>query len=182
MVDRFTQECPGLAGSVARLYGREVLAAFAQHYCAAADLGGNDELGVLREEGMSFNPRIARVVSLVIQECEEVTPAVLKAAVYGTVPSTVALSSDILAEVREVRSPSPSSPTWAKCIALVLMLDRVRHLHMADIPVQDKETILAAAESSPLLAANGGAPQNIRLKVIHGIAMQRRRINIEAEG
>lgn len=72
-LDRFTKECHGLAGSLSRLYGEAVAAQIAGDYCVAADLGGNLEPALPREEGVSFNPRIARVVSLVVQECDSPT-------------------------------------------------------------------------------------------------------------
>jgi hypothetical protein len=182
MADRFTQECPGLAGSLRRLYGQEVADEFAQYYREAADLGGNDELGVVREDGVSFNARIARVVSLVIQECPQVSPRVLKAAAYSTVAARVDLPPDLLADVITVRDATSASPEWVVCIALVLMLDRIRHLHMADIPALEKTRILSDVQSSPLLASGVGSPENLRLKLIHGIEMQRRRIKRDAEG
>jgi hypothetical protein len=178
-VARFTQECPGLAGSLGRLYGRVVAEEFAQHYALVADLGGNDELGVVREAGVSFNPRIARVISLVIQDCDEVTPHVLKVTVYSTLSLDADVPAEFRSDVSAVRESTLSSPAWVSCIALALMLDRVRHLHMADIPVRDKEVLLSAVASSPLLTPGVGSPENLRLKVIHGLDMQRRRIKMD---
>ena len=176
---RFTKEAPGLAGSLGRLYGHEVVERVALDYCAVADRGGNDELGVIREEGVSHNPRIARVVSLVIQDCKEVTPRVLRAAVYGTLPLTQGVPPELLPDLVAIREATPTSPEWAACVALALMLDRVRHLHMADIPVREKEGILFTVEASSLLTPGVGSPENLRLKVIHGVAMQRRRIKMD---
>jgi hypothetical protein len=50
---------------------------------------------------------------------------------------------------------------------------------MADVSVSDKELVIATVESSPLLAPGLGNPENLRRKVIHGVAMQRRRIKID---
>ncbi len=168
-----------MAGSLARLYGREVAAEFAQSYCGAADLGGNEELGVSREEGGSYNPRIARVLSLVIQECKEVTPRVLRVAAYSTLPLNVEIPVEIRSDLNDVHGATPKSPEWAACVALALMLDRVRHLHMLTLPLSEKEGILSAVESSPLLTPGAGSPENLRLKVVHGIDMQRRRIKMD---
>lgn len=168
-----------MAGSLARLYGREVADEFANHYVVVADLGGNHELGVVREEGVSFNPRIARVISLVIQDCDDVTPRVLKVAAYSALPVDVEIPLEFQSDVLAVREATPSSPAWVSSVALALMLDRVRHLHMADIPVSDKERLLSTLESSSLLTPGVGNPEKLRLKVIHGVAMQRRRIKMD---
>jgi hypothetical protein len=179
MLVRFTKECPGLAGSLGRLYGKDVVAQFAHDYCEAADRGGNADLGVAREEGVSFNPRIARVISLVIQEYAQITPEVLRVVAYSTVSLDQDVPAEVLSDVSAVRNVTPESPEWIRCIALALMLDRVRHLHMADIRSDEKERMLAAFGSSPILAPEAGSPENLRLKLIHSIDMQRRRLHIE---
>lgn len=179
MLVRFTKECPGLAGSLGRLYGKDVLAQFARDYCEAADRGGNAELGVAREEGVSFNPRIARVVSLVIQEYAHITPDLLRVVAYSTVPLDGEIPVELRSDISAVRDVTPERPEWIKCIALALMLDRVRHLHMADIRSDEKERMLTGFASSPILAPETGSPENLRLKLIHSIDMQRRRLHIE---
>ncbi len=179
MLVRFTKECPGLAGSLGRLYGKDVVAQFAHDYCEAAGLGGNVELGVAREEGVSFNPRIARVVSLVVQGCDSITPHVLRVVAYSAVPLDRQIPADLQSDVSAVREVAPESPEWIKCIALALMLDRARHLHIADIGFDEKERLLASFASSALLAPDAGSPENLRLKLIHSIDMQRRRLHID---
>ena len=179
MLDRLTKKCPGLAGSLTRLYGRQVVEEFAHYYAEVADRGGNDELGVVREEGVSFNPRIARLVSLVIQECGEVTPHVLRATVYSALPDHVDVPQEVLSDVRDIRAGTPSTPAWVSCVALARMLDRVRHLHMADVPADQKEAILQDVASSPLLLPGGTSPESLRLKVIHAVDMQLRRMKME---
>lgn len=179
MLDRLTKECPGLAGSLTRLYGREVAEEFAQCYAEVADLGGNDELGVVREKGGSFNPRIARLVSLVIQECDEVTPRVLRAVIYSALPDGVEVPQAVCADVSDIRGATPSSPAWVSSVALAGMLDRVRHLHMAELPADQKEDILTSVASSPLLLPGGTSPEHLRLKVVHAVDMQRRRMKMD---
>lgn len=179
MLVRFTKECPGLAGSLGRLYGKDVVAQFAHDYCEAADHGGNAELGVAREEGVSFNPRVARVVSLVIQDYDNITPHVLRVVAYSTVPLDGDVPVELRSDVSAVRDVTPESPKWIKCIALALMLDRVRHLHMADIGSDEKERMLTSFGSSAILAPEAGSPENLRLKLIHSIDMQLRRLHID---
>jgi len=179
MLVRFTKECPGLAGSLGRLYGNDVVSQFAHDYCEAAARGGNAELGVAREDGVSFNPRIARVVSLVIQDSDDITPHVLRVAAYSAVPLDGEIPADLRSDVSAVRDVASESPEWIKCIALALMLDRARHLHMADIGFDEKEGILGSFASSALLASDGGSPASLRLKLIHSIDMQRRRLHVD---
>lgn len=178
---RFSKECPGLAGSIARLYGDEVASAVAADYCIAADLGGNVELGVVREEGVSFNPRLARIASLVIQECGDVVPLMVRVALYSGVPleRSGEISADITREVTEVREASPKSPPWIQGVALALTLDMLRHLHMSNAPADEKESSLNQARASLLLSPDSGAPERLRLKVIHALDLQTRRVAMD---
>lgn len=180
---RFTKECPGLVGSLSRLYGSNTVTQMGVDYCAAADLGGNVEVGLPREEGVSFNPRIARVVSVVIQDCEGVDPRMLRVAVYSTIPTekVEAVPAELLSDVVAVRSSSGESPTWIQGISLALFLDRIRHLHMIEMSDVERMSYMKEVKSLPMLSAHPGAPENLRLKVIHAIDLQTRRIAIDNE-
>ena len=180
---RFTKECPGLVGSLGRLYGDEVVAQIGADYCAAADLGGNSEAGLMREEGVSFNPRIARIVSLVIQDCDRVVPQMLRVAVYSTTSddATEAVPPEMRTDVLAVRSASSNSPAWMQGIALALYLDRIRHLHLVSMSDDERASYMTEIRRSPLLAIDSGAPENLRLKVLHSIDLQTRRLTIDAE-
>ena len=180
---RFSQECPGLASSITRLYGSEVASQIAQDYCLAADLGGNVEPALTREEGVSFNPRIARIVSLVIQDCEAVSPAMVRVAVYSSVSSehVESLPSDIVSYVKGVNSGSPDSSSWMLGVSLARVLDRVRHLHMISVAHEQREALLKEVVSSPLLLPNSGVPERLRAKVLHAVDLQSRRLSEDRE-
>ena len=166
-----------------RLYGEAVAVQIAGDYCSAADLGGNLELDLPREEGVSFNPRIARVVSLVIQECDVTDPAQLRIAVYSCVANDriSALPGDVASELASVRDASSGRPAWIQGISLALMLDRVRHLHMMTSAFEDKDAYLAQVRASPLLLPESGAPERLRSKVLHAVDLQVRRLADDRE-
>jgi hypothetical protein len=50
---------------------------------------------------------------------------------------------------------------------------------MADVPADLKEEILTNVASSPLLLPGGTCPETLRLKVVHAVDMQRRRMKME---
>ena len=174
-----------MVGSLGRLYGDEVVAQIGADYCAASDLGGNAEVGLTRDEGVSFNPRIARIVSLMIQDCESVVPHMLRVAVYSAISSEVetqeAVPSEVRPDVAAVRAASDQSPSWIQGVALALFLDRTRHLHMINMSDVEKMSYMAELQASPMLSPQSGAPANLRLKVIHAIDVQNRRLKIDAE-
>ena len=180
---RFRKECPGLVGSLGRLYGEAVVTQVAADYCAAADLGGNAEVGLSREEGVSFNPRIARIVSLVIQDCNRVEPHMLRVAVYSTLPREKmgAVPPAVQPDVLSVGSASQESPGWMQGIVLALELDRIRHLHMIAMSDDERMSYMKEVQNSPLLSVPSVTHENLRLKVIHAIDLQTRRLTSNAE-
>ena len=180
---RFTKECPGLVGSLGRLYGDDVVGAIAADYCTAADLGGNVEVGLSREEGVSFNPRIARIVSLVIQDSDRGDSHMLRVAVYSSIPDdkTDAVPPEVRADVRAVHAASSESPSWIQGVQLALFLDKIRHLHMVAMSDVEKTSYIEQVQSSQLLTGRSSAPEKLRLKVIHAIDLQTRRLTSDAE-
>lgn len=177
---RFTKECPGLAGSITRLYGLDAASQLAADYCVAADLGGNVEVGITREEGVSFNPRIARIVSVVIQDCGQVDLNMVRVAVYSSVPVERggAVPSNVVDDVVAVRDASATSATWVKGISLALSLDRLRHLHMAQFSQEEKLRVLDEVRGSPMLVPDSGAPEALRLKLLHAVELQSRHLSV----
>jgi hypothetical protein len=180
---RFAKECHGLAGSLTRLYGDGVVAQISEDYSVAADLGGNLELAVPRAEGASFNPRIARVVSLVIHECESVSLALLRSAVYSCVDNERIneLPSEVVYDVKEVKKAASHSPAWAQGVSLAITLDRVRHLHMMTSTHDEKCAYLDEVRASVLLRPESGAPERLRVKVLHAVDLQARRLADDRE-
>jgi len=176
---RFSKECPGLAGSLVRLYGDDVARQIATDYCVAADLDANVELGMAREEGASFNPRVARLLSLFIQECKVVQPSMLRVVAYLGVPSERidSVPPEVLADVIAVASASVASPEWVQGARLVLMLDTVRHLHMTTATPQEKERYLTEVSSSPVVQPGALSPEGLRVKLLHAVALQVRRLS-----
>ncbi len=166
-----------------RLYGEAVALQIAGDYCVAADLGGNLEPAVPREAGVSFNPRIARVVSLVMQECVSVDPALVRLAVYSCVGSDRIddLPSDLTSELKSVREASLGGPSWAQGISLAIVLDRVRHLHMMTSDLDEKGAYLDEVRASPMLLPESGAPERLRMKVLHAVELQARRLADDRE-
>lgn len=180
---RFSKECPGLAGSLSRLFGHDVVARLAVDYCVAADLGGNVEVGLTREEGVSFNPRIARVVSLVIQECEPVDLLLLRVAVYSSVPKerAAAIPADVASAIGMMGLGAFDASPPIQGVSLACMLDQVRHLHMSNAPLHQKQGILDEVRSSRLLLPESGAPERLRVKVLHALDLQARRLSDDIE-
>lgn len=151
----------------------------AQAYSLAWQHGGASDSPVIRAVGASFNPRPARLVSLLLSEGQEKSPLAVSAAFLASSSLSKELVSDsplldawVLAQEAINRHQSaPSNPAACK-IAVCLEIDLLRHLHMTDLSDAERKALtLASAAISEHI--NAGA-QAARLSQIYNQILKRR--------
>jgi len=177
---RFRRECPGISATIDRMFEEEVAERIALDYEAVSDAGGNKEAQIFREEGVSFNPRVARILSIVIQDGGLTGARELRVAMYATVSSVErvshALSDELAGEVRSVLCAQDASSDWIRVIRLSLVLDRVRHLHMTNVDDSEKLVVLDEVGAQALRDCGAGVPERLVSKVSRAIQLQRQRV------
>ena len=134
---------------------------------------------------MSFNPRVARIASLVFEHSDTPTIEAIAAAMWSLVPEQTAELQGSAPEVcalveavyggSESRGLNPNSAT----IRAALLLDRLRHLHMASFSVGEKAKVLEEAARSSVLSEGFPISQELRAKVEHAIRLQQRNVGEE---
>ena len=82
---RLSEECPGLAVLLGRYFDPSTVEILSEDYFAAVVRGGNQEDGIIREEGVSFNPRLARIITVLLRDGGVRDSWMLRVAVYGAV-------------------------------------------------------------------------------------------------
>ncbi len=176
-------EVPGLTCKLGRVFGSEAIDWLEVHFDRVVQLGGNYEEGLMREEGVSFNPRVARIASLVLEHSDNPIIEVIAAAMWSLVPEQVAELQgnapevyDLVVGVFEQSEGSAVNPTSAT-IRAVLLLDRLRHLHMTSFAVAEKATVLQEAASSSVFSEEFPISQELRAKVEHAIRLQQRNVD-----
>lgn len=161
----------------------------ASHYRAVDALGANRDPEIIREDGVSFNPRIARILSILITDgqCQEYRAMV--AAVWATLAYDqvcgYAPRNSINYPARyfdriELVIENPASDAVTACIRAALDLDRVRYLHITRLDLVQRKEILCSINSlysNKLLAM---LPTRLCDKVAHARSMQERRVEIDA--
>jgi hypothetical protein len=174
-------KAPGLTFKLERRFSAAIIDELDRHYAAVEEAGGNEELGLTREEGVSFNPRIARVASLLLEERgKDVTANDIAAAMWSLVTKEaselVTLNPEVSDLVQLVRGDllQASSHTRIAAIIGVRELDTIRHLHMTTRSLDEKRAYLNALKTSTLLAPSSAISQTLRKKVEHAVAMQER--------
>ena len=177
---RLSEECPGLAVLLGRYFDPTTVEMLSEDYFAAVGRGGNQEDGVIREEGVSFNPRLARIITVLLRDGGVRDSWMLRVAVYGAVSSAggslKGIDARLASEVALLMREPCAGPPWYKTIALTYLLDRVRHLHMTTLTGAVREEILRSVERSPIVSGEAeGDP--ILVKVRHAISLQRKLVS-----
>ena len=178
MTATLKDQCPGLLALLNRFLVVEQVALISADYAVAAAADGNREAYIEREDGVSYKPRIARLLSILIKDfgCRDVTT--LRAAVYASAVDEIKSFEpelmevqELVTEVRQWRSGSSGSEA-AGAIVATLELDAIRHLHMTTLPLEERCTRLAKA----LIVADGldllKAVSPLRKKLLHAIRLQ----------
>ena len=181
-MELFKRECPGLFAKLSRTLDPCTLQQLSKDYQQAGAVGGNLEVGIVREEGVSFNPRIARIVSIVLQDggCNE--PITLRAAIYATIPAMPDILGDddgaIKGLINELRKDlvDATMDGRARILALAIELDSIRHLHMSALSLIEKREVLEYAARLAEYGAQAVLSAKLSKKLAHGVSMQSNRI------
>jgi hypothetical protein len=177
LATKFHSECPGVFGLLARLFGEDGALALALDYERVSQHGGNYEPAVIREEGVSHNPRIGRVLSIVIQDGGVRERDSIRSAMYACAPRVTPPEElePLGSEVRNLLS----TESVANTIQLALELDFIRHLHMTTYSTEDRQKLLNERARSTLLPQLGKGSPALFQKVAHAITLQQRRLELD---
>lgn len=162
------EDAPALVTLLARAYGEGCIDLVSADYEQAALAGGNIELnGLVREEGVSFRPRLARIATLLMQEVPGLPLDTIRAAFYAAVPASGPVAS----------TGEHQSDAYAEQLAI--QLDAIRHLHMTQLDPEARGRALAVAEEL-LSRSSADAPvETLRQKLLHAIKLQRRNVGVD---
>lgn len=148
------EQSPKVFIALKRFLEPDQLASLAANYQKCVSLGGNVEAGMTREEGVSFNPRLARILSIMIHD--------------GGVRDFESLRSALCAACDSLREKSSA------LVRGVIALDSIRHLHQTDFSEPKRQEILLGVESTLLGQLRNEMPEWLQKKLEHAIALQRR--------
>jgi len=177
LATKFKSECPGVFGLVSRLLGEDAASALATDYEVVSQHDGNCVPAVIREEGVSHNPRVGRVLSIVIQDGGVQDRDSIRSAMYACAPRLTPPEElePLGSEVRNLLS----TEAVANTIQLALELDFIRHLHMTTYSTEDRQKLLNERAQSTLLPRLGKGSPALFQKVAHAITLQQRRLELD---
>ncbi|MCB0332923.1 MAG: hypothetical protein KDD55_05450 [Bdellovibrionales bacterium] len=122
------QEAPGLFGSLKRsCSSAEELQILCDSYELSAKHGGKIEHGFTRKEGVSYNPRPARIGAILVKHFPLNTLSVVQRGMLACAPK---LPERYRTPLVPIFSPSEKSTEEDLSIAAALSLDDLRHRHL----------------------------------------------------
>ena len=152
------------------------LALVSDDYERALLNGGDIELDMIREVGVSFNPRLSRILSILIKDGGVRDLKLLRAALYGACSShslsKSALPPEIESIVLETWSGEPQQ-LEATIVLGVIQLDLIRHLHQTVLSSDERLLRLNQLEERIKFKSNK-LPEWLRVKLEHAIVLQQR--------
>lgn len=178
-------DSPKVFHALARFLSPEELALVGSDYAFADAHGGNRELRLSREVGVSFNPRLARIVSILIHDLGVRDLSTIRAALYCAVfdsgcgiPVNVDANPPVPLELHSLVSATTGEALahgGSGAIRAVIALDSIRHLHQGEWSDGEREDILAQAEQIARALAGSQQESVLIAKLSHAITLQRRR-------
>lgn len=141
--------------------------------------GGREEDVVIREEGESFNPRLARLAQLLISEGGETSASVIGAAFLMVLEKKSAAAAPANAETKALAEAAHARTfdrlPAAAALALAYHLDQIRHLHRSRRSQSESSALLESARTLLSLASPEGRSQRLYTVLTHAISQQERR-------
>jgi len=170
------EDSPAMASALSKVTSAEEFRHLADLYCLAASFGACDEGKIRRKEDVSFNPRPARIVQLLMKEAGINQIVFIAGAILSCATTEISdlsiLSEQELLTFSNTKSLLCLKDTPAKIkfdteesqIFLAHILDEVRHLHMTIMEEDEMNLIVTRAES--VLAHMDKQGIETRLKIL----------------
>jgi len=191
-------DSPKVFFALARFLSPDELALLEDDYLRVRQRGGNVEPCAQREEGVSYNPRLARVVSILVHDLTVRDLGILRAALYASLifktcdPRVLADTKSGWSEIvnqrdslgviellKQLEHGIGSNPV-SVMIAGVLVLDNVRHLHQSRHTAAERREMLEGTEQWVHEIELCGASRDLMLKLQHAITLQKRRVDADS--
>ena len=177
----FRQDSPGIVFALERVLDEESIGQLFGDYEVVVAAGGNDEHGVIREEGVSYNRRIARILTIVLKEAGCRDFATLRLALYACAKDAVSVNeAELDREIRAVRESVNVPPSTLSIVSAALILDRSRHLHMTTMSLGEQMRCAETLGASCVLLQEVPLPEHLRKKVEYSVNVQKRRLEAES--
>lgn len=181
-------DSPKVFHALGRFLSVDELGVVEDDYQRARVRGGNVEPKISRDPGVSFNPRLARLLVILVNDLFIHDLSTLRAALYASVlysglgersDARELAFEDVPPELRPVVQGVLNGSRGDSIVSLiraVIALDSLRHLHQSLWTLDERESILTWAEQEIDSSEHERLPELLAKKVSHAITLQRQRL------
>jgi hypothetical protein len=183
------RDSPKIFHALRRFLSTDELDLISKDYEYAATQGGNVEVQLTREEGVSFNPRMARLLVILVHDLQVQELSVLRSVLYTaittsnilvreTAPAVTphALPEELALRVKLACEGGAGDDATAEMLRGVIILDTVRHLHQCHWAPDELEAVLTLARELVSALNHANLPAVLSQKLVHALEMQKRRL------
>ena len=157
-------------------------------YRSVDSYGGNNEYEVVREEGVSYNQLLARVISIQlsdvgVRDVSVFVTTLWSALVYdahvlcGGRP-VKDVPEEMVVQIEQIINDPLAQPRYA-VIRASLDLDRTRHLHISTLSLEARLRVIESTETLYGEALLAVLPKPLCAKLHHACMLQRRRLKLD---
>jgi hypothetical protein len=185
LIHGLQDELPRVFISLRRFLSDQQYRELVRQYLAVDKLGANIDRETIREDGVSFNPRIARILSILLTDAGCRDCAVLASGIWSCLAYDITFRTvegncfDVPSEYRasvDAVIGTPRRDSSTAYIRAALDLDRMRHLHISSLDYLQRAEVLKALEGIYTASLLAMLPQALYDKVQHALSMQHRRL------
>jgi hypothetical protein len=159
------QDSPALWGTVNGWLSAAELERLGTLYRVIMSEGGLDTPGIIREVGVSFNPRPARVAGIVVTDAGLRTGSAIGAVFELCRAPSNDEKSEHTQPVRGLLRGERCNDPAAIAIAAAFALDDLRHLHMTDLTVAERKQRAVAIDTNIPRQLRQSLPTKLRARV-----------------
>lgn len=180
------KDAGGLAVRLQNLLEADEIRTLVEVYREVFELGGCLEGEVMRGDGVSFNPRPARIAVLAIDEFNLTGLSEIGAGFCLSLPSGASFRMrsatlqmmELSSQARLLIDEGIDEPSIeVRHLASAFILDQVRHIHMTSLHFDAKREMLTAIEEKFLRYLQAPEMTNARTKIETALRMQLRRLS-----
>jgi len=180
-----SEDAPGMFSNFSNLFDTIAIDTLSRCYAWTYEHGGLNEYPCVREKGVSYNPKPARICHILWSDIRSNELEIYLLAILACSPTSSLANlgefqvfEDSLAAITKFLDEAPYQSQCLpveECVALALTLDKARHIHMGHLTLEAQASIHRWAQITILPRSHHPDGQSLRKKIATWCTLTQRR-------
>jgi hypothetical protein len=174
------QEAPALFIKLQKFLRADEVLLLSDEFARVSSFSDSFEGSITRRTDAPFNPKPARIASILIDDGGVKSVRFIQAAFWSCVPIESREASgvsgeilNVLSQVEQATRTGTSSPEVSSLVFAIL-LDQIRHVHMMTASADQRRKVVQEVEAAASVALHDSSSVGLREKLHHAVRMQKR--------